>query len=61
MKKEENNNTGETNAERERKKNRSSDTLKDNIPHETHTSGLMDKSLELVNSTSIPWKHNDSL
>jgi len=36
LKKEENNNTKVTNAEREREENQSSDTLKANTLHETH-------------------------
>ncbi len=59
FKKDENNNTVATNAEREREKNWSSDTLEANILHEMHTYRQMVMSLYLVNSLAMPWKHND--
>jgi len=37
LKKEENNNTGMTNAKREREENQSSDILEANISYKTHT------------------------
>ena len=61
MKKEENNNTEATDSEREREERQSSDTLKVNIPYETHTYKLMIKSLELVNSSAMPSQFNDNV
>jgi len=51
-----------TNAKkREREENWSSDTLEANIFNETHTYKLMVKSLDLLNSFAMPWKHNDNV
>jgi len=61
LKKDENNNTGAAIVEREGEENQSSDTLKANIPHDTHTYRVMVKSLELVNSPAMPWQHNDNV